>query len=75
MISGPRMFMHLSEILEGRVHAMFIYVIDKNVESIKSVTFILIISRYSNFLQDVNIYAWLNFSKKKYKAKDKDLFG
>lgn len=71
MISGPKMFMYLSEILDRRVHAMFIYVTDKNVGGIKSVILILIISRYSNFMQNVNIYAWLNFSKK----KDKDLFG
>lgn len=69
MISGPRMFMHLSAFVDGRVFAMFIYVIDKSVGSIKSVILIMIINRYSKSLQNVNIYAWLNFSKRNTKRE------
>ena len=67
------MFIHLSTFVDGRVLAMFNYVIDKNVGSIKSVILIMIINRYSKSLQNVNIYAWLNFSKKKYKKSEGDL--
>ena len=73
MISGSRMFIHLSAFVDGRVLAMFNYVIDKSVGSIKSVILIMIINRYSKSLQNVNIYAWLNFSKKKYKKSEGDL--
>ena len=73
MIIGPRMFIHLSAFVNGRVLAMFIYVIDKSVGSIKSVILIMIINRYSKSLQNVNIYAWLNFSKKKYKKRERGI--
>ena len=52
---------------------MFIYVIDKSVGSIKSIILIMIINRYSKSLQNVNICAWLNFSKKKYKKRERGI--
>ena len=61
------MFIHLSAFVDGIVLAMFIYVIDKSVGSIKSVILIMIINRYSKSLHIVN------FSKKKYKKREGDL--
>lgn len=52
---------------------MFIYMVDKNVGSINSLILMMIISRRSNFLQDVNIIAWLSFLRKKYEVRQGSL--